>query len=177
MLAAGPVIGVHLRGTDAVSSAEARSHRRGSLVYRKYAVAIHGLMKQWPHCRIFAASDEEASIDFLRAEFGDRVIAYPSLRHVDGAAAGVGPTGMLMPGYLAADRTRAARSGEEAVIEYLLLARCVHLVHNGSGMARTVLLCSPHLPHTNTHPKPQPRWWQRRIAQVRSRLQRMSGRS
>jgi hypothetical protein len=58
-----------------------------------------------------------------------------------------------MPAYIAGDREHAAQNGEEAVIEYLLLSRCHYLVHNGSSIARTVLLNMPHLPHTNTHRK------------------------
>lgn len=49
------------------------------------------------------------------------------------------------------DRDKAARNGEEAVIEYLLLAQCNYLVHNGSSIARTVLLKVPEMPHVNTH--------------------------
>jgi hypothetical protein len=56
-----------------------------------------------------------------------------------------------MPAYITGARERAARNGEEAVIEYLLLSRCHYLVHNGSSLARTVLLNAPHVPHTNTH--------------------------
>ncbi len=48
-------------------------------------------------------------------------------------------------------RDVAAKNGEDAVIESLLLSRCDHLVHNGSSLARTVLLHAPELPHTNTH--------------------------
>ena len=56
-----------------------------------------------------------------------------------------------MPAYIAQDRDRAARNGEEAIIEYLLLSRCQVLIHNGSGLARTVLLKVPEMPHVNTH--------------------------
>src|SRR6185369_11510514 len=66
---------------------------------------------------------------------------------------GKGPTGWIMPAYIAGDRDRAERNGEEAVVEYLLLSSCDYLVHNGSGLARTVLLNAPQLPHTNTHRK------------------------
>jgi hypothetical protein len=51
----------------------------------------------------------------------------------------------------------AARNGEDAVVEYLLLSRCDYLVHNGSSLARTVLLNAPELPHTNTHRRPTER--------------------
>ena len=56
-----------------------------------------------------------------------------------------------MPAYIAANRDVAARNGEDAIIEYLLLSRCDYLVHNGSSLARSVLLNAPNLPHTNTH--------------------------
>ena len=49
---------------------------------------------------------------------------------------------------------RAARKGEEATIDYLLLARCSYLVHNGSGLGRTVLLKVPELPHATTQLDP-----------------------
>jgi hypothetical protein len=62
-----------------------------------------------------------------------------------------------MPAYLANDRDRAAQNGEEAVIEYLLLARCKHLVHNGSSLSRTVLLKDPEMPNINTHVVPRHR--------------------
>ena len=81
-------------------------------------------------------------------------MAYDSIRHQSGEAAGQGPTGWIMPAYIAGDRGRAARNGEDAIVEYLLLSRCDHLVHNGSSLARTVLLNAPRLPHTNTHRRP-----------------------
>lgn len=77
------------------------------------------------------------------------VIAYDSIRHQDGELAGRGPAGGIMPAYLTADPNRAAQSGEEAVIEYLLLCRCSYLVHNLSSIPRAVLLTVPHMPETN----------------------------
>ena len=62
-----------------------------------------------------------------------------------------------MPAYISGDRDVAARNGEDAVVEYLLLSRCDYLVHNGSSLARTVLLNAPELPHTNTHRRPPER--------------------
>jgi hypothetical protein len=93
----------------------------------------------------------------LATAFPGRVIAYDSIRHQSGEAAGQGPTGWIMPAYIAADRDVAAKNGEDAVIEYLLLSRCDYLVHNGSSLARTVLLNAPELCHTNTHRRvPEP---------------------
>jgi hypothetical protein len=154
----GYVIGVHARGTDAISKAEIREHRQGSLVLSKYRAEVQRLLNDHPDAAIFVATDDQASLEYFQEQFGARVIAYDSIRHEGGEAAGEGPTGWIMPAYVAADRDRAARNGEEAVIEYLLLSRCDHLVHNGGSLARTVLLNVPDLPHTNTHrPTPERR--------------------
>lgn len=145
------LIGVHVRGTDAISKQEIRSHRQGSLMLSKYVTGIDRLLGVQPRAKIFVATDDQSSLDYLVEAFSSRVIAYNSIRHQGGEAAGQGPTGWIMPAYIASDRDLAAQNGEEAVIEYLLLSRCDHLVHNGSSLARTVLLNVPQLPHTNTH--------------------------
>ena len=148
------VIGVHARGTDATSKQERRAFRQGSLVLSRYLEEIERLFSPEPTAKIFVASDEQASVDHLAAAFGSQVISYDSIRHRGGEPAGRGPRGWIMPAYIAGDRDTAARNGEDAVIEYLLLSQCDHLVHNGSSLARTVLLNAPALPHVNTHRRP-----------------------
>jgi hypothetical protein len=149
------LIGVHVRGTDATSKQELRSFRQGSLVLSRYVREIERLLNRRPNGKLFVASDDQASVDHLTDAFGARVISYDSIRHRGGEPAGRGPSGWIMPAYIAGDRDTAARNGEDAVVEYLLLSRCDYLVHNGSSLARTVLLNSPTLPHTNTHRRPQ----------------------
>jgi hypothetical protein len=148
-------IGVHMRGTDATSPQEVRGHRHGSLSPPAFVREIRRLLKIWPRARIFVATDAEASLTFLRNAFGDRVFAYDTVRHESGEPAGKGPTGWIMPAYIMRGGDSAARNGEDAVAEYLLLSRCNCLIHNGSSLARTVLLNVPHLAHTNTHPEQQ----------------------
>jgi hypothetical protein len=145
------VIGVHIRGTDAASEEEIRPHRQGSLQLPKYVEQIERLLKTEPEAMIFVATDAQSSVDFIKKVFGGRVITYDSIRHQKGDMAGKGPTGWIMPSYITHDCDQAARNGEEAVIEYLLLAQCNYLIHNGSGLARTVLLKIPEMPHVNTH--------------------------
>jgi hypothetical protein len=145
------VIGVHVRGTDAVSEVERRSYRCGSLDLARYEAELARLLAARLAPKVFVATDDEASLAYLRRAFGDHVIAYPALRHRNGEPAGWGPTGRIMPAYIAGRRSDAARNGEEAVIEYFLLTRCSWLVHNGASLAVTVLLTNPKLPHTNTH--------------------------
>ena len=150
------LIGVHARGTDATSKQELRTFRQGSLVLSRYVAEIERLLDIQPRAKILVASDEQSSLNYLAKAFGHRVIAYESVRHYGGEAAGQGPTGWIMPAYIARDRDVAAKNGEDAVIEYLLLSRCHYLVHNGSSLARTVLLNAPRLPHTNTHRRSVP---------------------
>lgn len=145
------VIGVHVRGTDAASADERRDFRQGSLVLARYVEALEGLIAVHPRARVFVATDDQSSLDYLTDHFGERVVACDAVRHQGGEPAGQGPTGWIMPAYIAGDRDRAARNGEDAVVEYLVLSRCDHLVHNGSSLARTVLLNVPAVPHTNTH--------------------------
>jgi hypothetical protein len=153
-LAGSYLIGVHTRGTDATSIQELRAFRQGSLVLSRYIAEIERLLDIHPKAKIFVASDEESSLDQLTAKFPHRVISYDSVRHQGGEAAGQGPMGWIMPAYIAANPDVAAKNGEDAVIEYLLLSRCDYLIHNGSSLARTVLLNAPELPHINTHRKP-----------------------
>jgi hypothetical protein len=143
-------IGVHARGTDAL--VDGRAHRRGSLDLARYIKEINRLLRHHPDARLFVASDSQQAVDVLRRSFPGRVVALDAIRD-DGTsdAGGRGPQGRLMPSYIANDRTRAAQNGADAVTEYLILSRCDHLVHNGSSMARTVLLANPQLPHTNVH--------------------------
>jgi hypothetical protein len=156
-LAGHYVVGVHARGTDATSEREIREFRRDSLVLSRYCTEIRRILEFEPNASIFVASDEQSSVRQLEAAFPDRVITYHSVRHETGEAAGEGPTGWIMPAYISGNREVAARNGEDAVVEYLLLSRCDYLVHNGSSLARTVLLNAPELPHTNTHRRPSER--------------------
>lgn len=149
------IIGVHVRGTDAVSAQETRAYRRDSLDLDRFVRTLYALLEERPLARIFVATDAQSSLDHLKEALDDRIISYDTLRHLDGEAAGVGPTGLIMPAYIANDRDAAARNGEDAVVEFLLLGRCSHLVHNGAGLALTVLLSDPVMPHTDTRHSPK----------------------
>lgn len=154
LMAGRYVVGVHARGTDATSTQEIRPFRQGSLVLSRYLAEIERILEVEPTAKLFVASDDQSSVDHLAAEFPQHVIAYDTVRHRGGEVAGQGPTGWIMPAYVAGDRDLAAKNGEDAIIEYLLLSRCRQLVHNGSSLARTVLLNAPDMPHVNTHRRP-----------------------
>lgn len=146
------VIGVHIRGTDSISPAEKRPFRKDSLAYSRYYKTIKKVLEKEKNARIFVATDDENSLQFIRDKFGNIVISYDSIRHKEGEIAGKGPSGKLIPAYIANDQNIAAKNGEEATIEYLLLSRCNILIHNGASLARTVLLKCPKLKHYNVNP-------------------------
>ncbi len=108
-----------------------------------FVAAVVRLLVETPDAGIFVATDAESSLDFMRAHFPGREVAYHSIRQRSGKAAGRGPMGGLIPAYIARSPETAARNGEEAIIGYLLLRRCRHLVHNGANLARTVPLAEP----------------------------------
>ena len=143
-LAGRYVIGVHIRGTDAIVD-PTRHVKQSRVNYRKYIAVLRRLLRKNPNALIFIASDEQASVDRIRNAFSG-VIAYDSIRHDGGEVAGSGPAGGIMPAYLTQDPDRAAQNGEEAVIEYMLLCRCNYLVHNYSSIPRMVLLTVPDCP-------------------------------
>jgi hypothetical protein len=173
-LADRPVIGVHIRGTDSLVDPH-RLLKESQIHFQKYFALVEQLLRTQPNARIFVCSDAQSSVDRMRERFGNRVIAYDSIRHERGHSVGRGPTGRIMPAYLTQDPDRAAKSGEEAIIEYLLLCRCNYLVHNGSGFAQTVLLTVPNLPACNALSKLSPlrraiAVWRHRIALVRETI-------
>jgi hypothetical protein len=173
------VIGVHIRGTDALVDPD-RHVKQRRINFRKYIAVLRRLRRKHPDALIFVASDEQASVDRIRNAFGG-VITYDSIRHQSGEIAGRGPAGGSMPAYLTQDRDRAAKNGEEAVIEYLLLCRGDYLVHNLASIPRMVLLTVPDMPET-TIDKPSPlrragtvlgrrlAVWRHRVALVRDTI-------
>ncbi len=151
-LANRPVIGVHIRGTDSTTS-QARYFHRGALKMASYFDAIDEQLAASPASVIFVATDEQSLLEKVVSRYANAVHFCESIRHQgDGESAGRGPTGGLMPAFIAEDRDVAARNGEEAVREFLLLCRSNVLIHNGASMARTVLLARPELEHVNIRP-------------------------
>ena len=147
------VIGVHMRATDVTDPNEHNIHRRGSFKLERYLKKLDQLLTEQPSARIFVATDSQKALNDLKNHYGHRVIHASSIFHQSPDVAGRGPAGWVIPGYLADNTETAAQNGEEAIIDYLLLSECQHLIHNGSGLARTALLKNADLPHTNIHSK------------------------
>src|SRR5262249_47503830 len=146
----GRLIGIHARGTDATDD-RTKPFRHQSLILDNYSKMIDALRARRPDVQIIVATDEQRVLDYFKSAYGDLVLALDTIRHVEGKTQGKGPAGYLMPAYMTVDRDIGARNGEEAVIEFLLLTRCDALIHNGSSLARTVLLAEPRLLNYNVH--------------------------
>ncbi len=147
------VIGVHMRATDVTDDKEHNIHRRGSYQFEAYVRKIETILKEKPGAKIFVATDSQKALNKLEENFPLKVIYASTIFHTSEKVSGTGPSGWVIPGYLAEDNNQAARNGEEAVIDYLLLSQCQYLIHNGSGLARTALLKNPDLEHYNIHSK------------------------
>ena len=141
-LAGHYVIGVHVRGTDGYGAPA----RGVEISFDRYFDVIEERMAAVgpDRCRVFLATDEEAVVSRFEARLGARLVYCDTHRKVDGDPVfGTGPTGQVMPGYLATADAWPARNGEEAVLEYALLARSDLLVHNLSSLSQVARFSVP----------------------------------
>lgn len=146
------VIGLHIRATDVNDlKTEYNIHRRYSYDPKAYLVEIEHVLKDNPKALIFVATDAQEALDLIIESFPGRTVSYSSIFHTGGEVSGKGAMGWGIPGYLTGDTEKAAKNGEEAIVDYLLLSRCQYFIHNGSGLARTVLLNNAELSHVNIH--------------------------
>jgi hypothetical protein len=146
------IIGVHIRSTDICDlQTEYNLYRRYSYIPKKFIKEVSRLVELAPKSKIFVATDNQNSLDMMLDSFPNQVIYYSSIFQKAEPYTGHGAMGWKMPGYLTKNQEIAAKNGEEAIIDYLLLSKCNFLIHNGSSLARTVLLNKPNLNHINVH--------------------------
>ena len=141
--------GAPIRGTGITATENWKRYGCRDLAASQWANAT--LFADQPTSSVFVATHDEDSLTVMESEFGDRVRSFNSLSHSACEAIRAGPTGRLLHSYIPQNPAATARSGREGVMEVLMLRRCSCLVHNGSGLARTVLLGNRYLPYVNTH--------------------------
>lgn len=153
-------IGVHIRGTDAID----HSLRQQNVNIEEYISLIHRVIRIKNEAgvkkiKVFIASDDQKSINDIREACSIECISYPAIRKniTSSMNSGRGPTGEIMPAFLTENALKAAQSGEDALVECYLLARCDLFIHNISSLARTVLLLNPSLESVNLRAKDYPR--------------------
>lgn len=128
------VIGVHVRGTDGFGAPA----RGVETPFDRYFHEIEKRLRAVGRdaCRVFLATDEEAFVSRFEERFGPLLVYCDTVRNVEGDEIfGSGPTGQVMPGYIAKDGASAVANGEDAVVEYTLLTRSDFLVRNFSSLS------------------------------------------
>ncbi|HSX26764.1 MAG TPA: nodulation protein NodZ [Chlamydiales bacterium] len=129
-------IGVHYRGTDKMRDEATRVHYPE--VMKAIREAIHSARARGiANYQIFAASDEQPFIDFIRGLFqGHFCCQEEALRSSQrmGKPAHLNPT---------LDRSRC---GEETILDCLLLSHCDELIRTSSNLSLWALFLNPNLP-------------------------------
>ena len=129
-----PVIGVHYRGTDKAEDAP-------RMTYEQVAAAVRRVAERRDRFRVFLATDEAAHVDFMRREFGDRLLCRDIFRSTDGRPIDV----------VNADGNH--QKGLDAVVDCLLLARTHALVRTASNLSLCSTLFNPQLPDLLLNPE------------------------
>jgi hypothetical protein len=147
------VVGVHYRGTDATRGRMGRltHYRTAPVPYQAYADEVRRVLETAaPRAfQIFLATDEIDCVDFMRREFGDRVIGVGDAPRVRAGQQGV---------HL--DRTLAVsgyQKGKAALVDSLLLSSTDYLVKGRSNLSDASLVFSPSLPYSFLPDVPLPR--------------------
>jgi len=138
-LAPGPVLGVHLRGTDwGIDASGARRPGPRRLVEvvepERYLPAIDATLSAHPDCRLFVATDQQQFLDALVARYGERVAATGARRSTD----------RRCPARIGSDEGYAR--GEEVLVDILLLARCDGLLRCASAVGEVASWFAPEVP-------------------------------
>jgi Nodulation protein Z (NodZ) len=126
----GPVVGVHLRGTDKISEAPRVSWNHCLRVLEIY------LREHQTIAGVFAASDEQAFIDFIKSSVKD-VPVYSREDHYRSADGRPVHTSMRESG--------GYEKGEDALVNALLLAKCATLIRTTSLLSAWASLFNPKL--------------------------------
>ena len=135
------VVGAHVRGTDKSTPRYADAGRNPNSMRiiepNSYFEQIEPFVKQHRDCRIFVATDQEQYLQSFRSRYGERVIAWDSLRSRT-------KTNVFQQydfnGY---------RKGKDVLIESQLLARTQFFLKCASAVGEAVLWFNPELEHVD----------------------------
>ena len=145
------VLGVHVRGTDALVN---RAEKwRKAFDIQNYIKCIEVFLSKNPDGKILLASDDLKLFNIIKDTFSGSIINYNAIRQdeQDKGISGDNTQGTaMMPTYLCSDGYTAAQNGEDAIVEMYLLSKCSYLLHNASGFAHFALLLNPSLPHVDS---------------------------
>ena len=146
------VLGVHIRGTDALVNNAERWRKKFDIQNYNNCIKIF-IDKYGDDGKVFVASDDAKLFGIVKDEFGASIVAYDAVRQEeeDVGMSGDNTKGRaMMPTYLCKDGGLAAQNGEDAVAEMYLLSKCDYLLHNTSGFAHMSLLLNPTMPQVDS---------------------------
>jgi hypothetical protein len=138
------VVGLHYRGTDSTHNWTGvfANYRTARVPYRAYADEVRrALDAAAPRTyQVFVATDEIDCLEFMRREFGDRVL------HLDDA-----PRVRPHEQAVHLDRTLPVsnyQKGKSALVDCLVLAATSYLVKGRSNLSDASLAFNPQLPYS-----------------------------
>jgi hypothetical protein len=149
---ANKVLGVHIRGTDALVNNAERWRKKFDI--QNYINCIRIFINKYGNeGKVFVASDDAKLFNIVKNEFNDVIVEYDTFRqeeHDVGKSGNNTKGNAMMPTYLCDDGAKAAQNGEDAIAEMYLLSKCDYLLHNASGFAHVALLLNSKMNHVDS---------------------------
>ena len=149
----GPILGVHLRGTDKGKYLQTAGSGRpiGPDEYEPYVLAF--LRHHGPNASVFVATDSPSYLAHVQAHWpaGRVVVREGVLRHEDNIAFAGGGRKRISGAHGGGSGGGNHRKGEEVLLDSLLLSRCDFLLHAASGVAEFAIYWGPHLHAASVH--------------------------
>jgi hypothetical protein len=138
------IVGVHFRGTDATHNwAGPVTHYRTTRVpYHTYAEEIRRVLAAASNrtSQVFVATDELEFLEFMRAEFGARVLCLDDAPRVPAHGQAIHlDTSLPVSNY---------QKGKSAIVDCLVLAATSYLVKGRSNLSDASLAFNPDLPYS-----------------------------
>jgi hypothetical protein len=137
------MVGVHYRGTDSTHGLAGAlvDHRTYRIPYSAYADEVRRALAAAAPRRyqVLVATDETEFVDFMRREFGDRVLCSDAPRVRAGGAAIHFDDTLRVSNY---------QKGKSALVDCLLLAATSYLVKGRSNLSDASLAFNPRLPYS-----------------------------
>jgi len=119
------MIGIHYRGTDKLLS-EAKL-----ITYKELFTHMDKLIKQFPHCKFFIATDEEKFLNAAKKKYHTRIIYRNQKRSTNS---------------IPVHRDKSINNyikGKEALLDCLLLAKCNILIRTASNLSDVSCCLNP----------------------------------
>jgi len=143
----GPVLGLHLRGTD---KRRVANHRLLSRIIgpEKYRPFVDEYLEEHPEAKVFVATDQQQFLEQMKGWYGERVLSYSSLR-----SRGRGRGSNVFE-----DRGDGFRKASEVLIDSLLLSRCDKLIKCTSAVGEFAMYLDPDKPWVDVNHHYAPDW-------------------